>query len=358
MVIDESAENLIQFKHFFANTHYQLFAYQNPTEALKYLDKINPHLIVIDTNLSTSNAFVFARKIRENIHTSSVPIIFTLNLTDEETLIKAYEFESADILSKPCKKLQTLFRVKSNIEKYFYLLELNKNLFDLKEKQEDTETLARILTHDISNSLTIISHNAEIIKHEKIKSAVKHATDIVRHVKEMLSFSAGKMSPTLSSVFLTDAINDVIKSFEIKLQEKELNVIGNWRQHAEVQILSEENSLKHQVLSNLLSNAIKFSYPKSKIDFSIQANDNVIKLKVSDQGQGIPSELLPDLFNKYTKTTRLGTAKEKGTGFGLPILKRYLEFFGAQISVASKHENEGHPEDHGTEFTVIFKKAA
>ena len=51
MWIDPSIENLISYKDFFSDTDFQLFTYQNPFEALKYIERIQPHVILIDTDL-------------------------------------------------------------------------------------------------------------------------------------------------------------------------------------------------------------------------------------------------------------------------------------------------------------------
>ena len=56
------------------------------------------------------------------------------------------------------------------------------------------------------------------------------------------------------------------------------------------------------------------------------------------------------IFDNSTSTTRVGTSGEKGTGFGMPLVKGFVDKFGAEIDVSSE-ENEG------TEFTLRFKQA-
>ena len=81
-----------------------------------------------------------------------------------------------------------------------------------------------------------------------------------------------------------------------------------------------------------------------------------VVVSVTDTGIGIPDTLLKTLFESNAKTSRLGTSGEKGTGFGLPICKSYMDLYGGKIEVTSKTADE-FPDDHGTTFTLRLKRA-
>lgn len=357
MWIDSSVQNLISYKDFFNDTDFELFTYLSPIEALTYLEKINPHVIIIDTDLTEIDPFELTNRIRQSELFQMIPIIFTINLSDEKMLMAAYEYQNVDIMSKPCKKLQTLFRVNSNFEKSVYQNELKDKLIEIEEKHAEVETLARILTHDISNSITIINQIAKKIENEKLQLAVKKVIEIVTHVKEVLSHSSGKILLEINDVNLQSSIKEVVQSYSNKLIEKNITVTGNWRDIEDVYIKADERTLKNQILANLFSNAIKFSYPQSQISIDIKTQLNEVQLSFKDQGQGIPVELIPKLFKRNEKTTRPGTANEPGTGFGLPIVKQYLDLMDAHINVSSiENKNNIASQNTGTTFTLTFKK--
>jgi signal transduction histidine kinase len=79
-----------------------------------------------------------------------------------------------------------------------------------------------------------------------------------------------------------------------------------------------------------------------------------ILIKVIDQGIGIPQNLLETLFSFTTRTTRIGTKGEQGTGFGMPIVKTLLEKMGGTLEVHSQVLEEGQTSEspHGTTFTL------
>jgi signal transduction histidine kinase len=104
--------------------------------------------------------------------------------------------------------------------------------------------------------------------------------------------------------------------------------------------------LLRYVLRNLLSNAAKYSPPGSRIDLHVMCLDEGhVRLRVSDQGRGIPPDDLPHLFEPFQRASNVeGT---QGIGLGLAIVKQSVTLLGGTISVESV-------EGQGTTFTVIL----
>lgn len=118
-----------------------------------------------------------------------------------------------------------------------------------------------------------------------------------------------------------------------------------------------ENDLKHikinekefvRVIYNLISNAIKFTPAGGEIQIKTKTvvNDKV-SIEISDTGIGISKELLPIIFDKFSKARRKGIEGEKSTGLGMWIVKHIIELHKGEISVRST-ENEG------TTFTILL----
>lgn len=91
------------------------------------------------------------------------------------------------------------------------------------------------------------------------------------------------------------------------------------------------------VLRNLLSNAVKFSHQGGNIDLRIEPaeKEGFVDIVVTDEGIGIPSEIIDKIFDFREKTTRTGSAGERGTGLGLPLCKEFVEKHGGEIGVDS-----------------------
>ena len=120
-------------------------------------------------------------------------------------------------------------------------------------------------------------------------------------------------------------------------------------------VMAEPVSLSNSVINNLVSNAIKFSYPKGKVTLKAHKNGDRILVEVRDQGMGMNEDLLSKVFLKTEKTSRPGTSLEKGTGFGMPIVKRYLELYGGSIQIQSTPRENS--ESSGTLVRLSFRPA-
>jgi signal transduction histidine kinase len=121
-------------------------------------------------------------------------------------------------------------------------------------------------------------------------------------------------------------------------------------------VLAEEESLSNSVINNLIGNAIKFSHAGQTIEVSARLDGDYVELKIRDFGVGIPDEKLSTLFTKRGSPSSKGTRGEKGSGYGLPIAKAYLDQYGAEIRVESSEEKYS-PEQHGSTFTLRLRRA-
>jgi signal transduction histidine kinase len=90
-----------------------------------------------------------------------------------------------------------------------------------------------------------------------------------------------------------------------------------------------------QVLVNLLSNAIKFSPKDSIVKIECQADDDFVKLSVSDQGPGIPDEFRKRMFNRFEQAQMSDARVKGGSGLGLASARAIVEQHGGKIGVDS-----------------------
>jgi signal transduction histidine kinase len=224
----------------------------------------------------------------------------------------------------------------------------------MKEKSAENENIIRILCHDLATPLMVVKFLASRLEEKKIEEITESAMDIAQHVRNMMALEHGKSKLELVPVKLIAALKASLNIMQVKLEEKEIETFFNSGLLSEVMVYSEEKSLVHQVLNNIISNAIKFSPEGSHILFKLKIESNQVFLTIKDNGVGIPKDLIPDLFNKYVKTSRLGTNKEKGTGFGLPLVKTYINIYGGEIFVDSICEKSKGTIPNGTEFTLCF----
>jgi signal transduction histidine kinase len=94
--------------------------------------------------------------------------------------------------------------------------------------------------------------------------------------------------------------------------------------------------LIRRVVDNVLSNAIHHSPVGGRIEVEVRRVDEFVRVAVSDQGPGIPSEDLDRLFDSFEKLSAQPTGGEKSTGLGLSIVKSIVDAHGGEIDVDSE----------------------
>jgi signal transduction histidine kinase/CheY-like chemotaxis protein len=96
-----------------------------------------------------------------------------------------------------------------------------------------------------------------------------------------------------------------------------------------------------QVVTNLLSNAIKFSPPHTTICVHLSADANFVKLRVEDEGRGIPEEKLESIFDRFQQVEASDSRQKGGTGLGLAICRTIAQQHYGSIWAQRNHSGRG-----------------
>ncbi|WP_141732600.1 sensor histidine kinase [Oligoflexus tunisiensis] len=243
--------------------------------------------------------------------------------------------------------------------------ELQQQNQTIQAYAQDKAMLVSIVVHDIATPLTIILHSSETAQKniseapsylQRIHKAASIIHEISRSVREFQSVESGKKAVKLEPVDLHKVMDRARFIFEGRLQEKSLSLEFQVPDNKPLRVVAEEKSLSNSVINNLISNAIKFSHPGQKIVVSAVMDGEHVVLQIRDFGVGMPENKVKTVFSKQGVTSSKGTLGEKGTGFGLPISKAYVDKYGGEIRVESIEELLN-PADHGTTFTLRLRRA-
>jgi signal transduction histidine kinase len=102
------------------------------------------------------------------------------------------------------------------------------------------------------------------------------------------------------------------------------------------------------ILNNLVENSLKYSHEEKSIRIRLWSNGDSVHLSVKDRGEGIPKKAQKNVFDKFYRVENTLTAKTKGHGLGLSIVKNLVSLNGGNISVESEP-------GQGATFTLTFK---
>ena len=150
---------------------------------------------------------------------------------------------------------------------------------------------------------------------------------------------------------LAQLIDKSLNTLKTQFNDKDISV--NVSVDSTLFVVVDEVSFVNSVLNNLMTNAIKFSFKGSAIDIIADQNQDLVSLSIIDKGIGMPKKIEDDIFNIEKSVSRPGTEGEVGTGFGMPLVKKFVGAYGGTIKIISK-EKRPDKNDHGTKAVVTL----
>ncbi len=96
-----------------------------------------------------------------------------------------------------------------------------------------------------------------------------------------------------------------------------------------------------QVVWNLLANAIKFTPRGGRVQIRLERVNSHVQIVISDTGQGIPSEFLPYVFDRFRQADQRTNRQHGGMGLGLAIVRHLVELHGGSVEANSQGEGQG-----------------
>ena len=207
------------------------------------------------------------------------------------------------------------------------------------------------LSHEMRTPLNAIVGWLSVLRHEDgesrhfqegLKVIERNTMAQVQLIDDVLDVSrivSGKLRIDIRSCQLTDVINAGVNVVRTAADARGIrlnvhldpSVSGAWCDSVRIQ----------QVVWNLVSNAVKFTPKGGRVDVSLRREQSSFQIQVSDTGQGISSELLPQVFDRFRQADSSTRRKFAGLGLGLSIVKYIVEAHGGTVEAASKGEGTG-----------------
>ena len=221
---------------------------------------------------------------------------------------------------------------------------------------------------------TLLSAGDRITKEQQTRfiSIIKSQADrLTRLVEDLLTVSrleSKKDNSIYKAIDLEKLLEPIIQGIQTKALNHKFKVLLADKLPC---IWADSDKLE-QVLTNLIDNAVKYSFPDTVVTITANYSPNntaFIDISVTDEGVGIPDEMLPNIFNKFSRIDNPLTREVQGTGLGLYITKSLVEKMGGRIFAGNNKTGKGTPEKgiigkgtpkgtpKGTTFTVQMPAA-
>ena len=225
----------------------------------------------------------------------------------------------------------------------------NNMASSLQTTEDMRRTFLANVSHDLRTPMTTISGFIDGIldgaippeKHEyylsAIASEVRRLSRLVSQLLDVSRLEAGERQFNMQPYDICEQAREIIIGNIQRLEDKKLDVSFECDQ--ENIFVDADKDAIHQILYNICDNAIKFSREGGKYEVSIKEikdKDKLIKVSVYNEGEGIPKEDLPYVFDRFYKTDKSRGIDKTGVGLGLYIARTIIESHRQKIWVESE----------------------
>jgi PAS domain S-box-containing protein len=168
---------------------------------------------------------------------------------------------------------------------------------------------------------------------DQILQAGWYLLELINEILDLALIESGKLSLSLESISLAEVMQECQAMIEPQAKKRGIGVA--FPHFATPCYVKADRTRVKQVLINLLSNAIKYNRTGGTVDVKC-ANDipGRIRICVEDSGEGLNAEKIAQLFQPFNRLGQEANVEE-GTGIGLVVAKRLIEWMGGAIGVES-----------------------
>jgi len=185
---------------------------------------------------------------------------------------------------------------------------------------------------------------------QRATKAVERLIYIVKDLDLITKLEAGELNVNWEEFDIIELIENAFELLEMKAAKKKISLTFDMDYVEPIFVRGDSEKIR-QVVTNLLVNSIKYGYENGTTEVSVEnLIQNKVIIRVTDNGEGIPEQHVPRLFERFYRVDKSGSRNEGGSGLGLAIVKHIIEAHEERIYVESVVEV-------GSEFSFTLEKA-
>lgn len=167
------------------------------------------------------------------------------------------------------------------------------------------------------------------------KRSADRLTLIVNNMLDLSRLESGRVTVNRVPIIFHKAIEESLEAFQTEIQKKGIQVEVIAPQSCPN--IQADADMLNEVFTNLFGNSIRYAKSKLTVTVECDQGSHHVKVGITDDGEGIPSNRIADLFNKFVQVKRPSGGNDyKGTGLGLAICKEIIDIHQGKIWVESE----------------------
>jgi signal transduction histidine kinase len=388
LLVDDQPAKLLSYQAILEGLGDTLLTAGSATEALEQLLRHEVAIVLVDVCMPDLDGFELARMIREHPRYQKTSILFVsaVHLTEIDRL-RGYELGAVDYIPVPIvpeilrakvavfaelyRKTRQLERLNVELESRVRerTAELEASTARLLESEEELRETDRrkdeflaMLAHELRNPLAPIRTAVQLMRFKELpdeqrgraREVIERQVDqLVRLIDDLMDVSRitrGMIALHREAIDLTAVIARAVETTRPLIDSHGQDLVVA----LPPRVLRVEGDAVRltQVIGNVLHNASKYTPEGGRIRLQLHAEEDEAVITVSDNGMGIPAEMLGKVFDLFTQVNRALDRAHGGLGIGLALVRKIVEMHGGVVSASSEGV------DRGTEIKIHLKLAA
>jgi signal transduction histidine kinase len=377
LLVDDQPGKLLAYRAMLDELGENLITASSGREALEHLLRTDVTIVLMDVSMPDLDGFELAGIIRDHPRYQKTAIIFVsaVHLTDMDRL-KGYASGAVDYVSVPV--VPELLRAKVRVFAELYRKtrqweRLNRELESrveertaelaestrrqieltqqLREADRRKDEFLAFLAHELRNPLAPIVNAAAILRlkvaddpelnwcREVIERQAGQLTRLVDDLLDVSRITRGNITLRPEEVDVATIVAAAVETCRpmIDARRHKLSV----RLPEQPLVVSGDPARLTQVIANLLSNAAKYQDNEGRIELIVESVGQDAVVTVRDDGIGIAPEMLPLVFDLFSRVAGSGHRSDDGLGIGLALVKKLIEMHGGTIEAMSEGLTKG-----------------
>lgn len=321
-------------------------------QAIECIAANAPDLILLDVVMDGIDGFITCRKAKNMPGMQQVPIVFVTGRSDTGSIVEGLDAGGSDYITKPINRHEALARIRNHLKMRVLMRFQSEFIAGLKQANLAKNRIIGVASHDLRNPIASIRGLSEFLvelgplnlEQKEIASTIQSTSDSMLHlVDELLDLSvieSGEERSEMEPCPVYELVSSSLNIYQFTANKKTIKLGLESVGDIPAMLILDKMQFR-RLVDNVLSNAVKYSPLGSYIKVFLEHCNNILKIKVLDEGPGIPEDEMHMLFTDFGRTSAQPTGNETSTGLGLSICKKIAETHKGRIYAENRTDRSG-----------------
>jgi signal transduction histidine kinase/CheY-like chemotaxis protein len=317
-------------------------------------------LVLTDQVIASDGSHLISEALSCQLSWSDIPVIFLSKIGEETRAISEFvgRMTNVTLLDRPASTRTLLSAIEAALRSRDKQYQIRDQLAALeaaeralRESDRRKDEFLAMLAHELRNPLAPIRTAVDSLPRlmesgdaragatlSIVSRQVQQLTRLVDDLLDVSRITQGRIEIQRNPVELSAVLRQALESVDPQIKEKRHTI------HTAVLpglYVEGDSARLVQCVSNILTNAVKYTDLGGEINVTLALEGDEAVVTISDNGIGIPADLLPRVFELFVQNDRSLDRSQGGLGIGLSVVRRLIQMQGGTVSASSRGSGRG-----------------